>query len=88
MKASVIHTYIVYTLSQARLSQAALAKVCNCSPAMINYVITGRKQSPKIQHSIARFLGFSGWDQLTAAAYQFQSVVQASAYSTREASNA
>lgn len=72
-----VHTFIVYKLSRAGIPQASLAREFGVSPAMINYVITGRKQSPELQQKIARRMGFEDWASLEKAAGYFQEVVRA-----------
>lgn len=72
---SIQHTYIVFSLSKLHISQAEIARKCNVSPAMVNYVIRGSKKSPRIQATIASILGFTDWDQLMAAAYHFQIIL-------------
>lgn len=72
---SIQHTFIVYRLGKLHVSQADIARICNVSPAMVNYVIRGSKRSPRVQAVIASILGFADWNQLMAAAYHFQSIL-------------
>lgn len=69
------HTYIVYRLSRAHLSQTIAAKLCKTSPQMFNQVIRGVKTSGRIQKNIAYLLGFRSWEELENAADRFQEVV-------------
>lgn len=70
---SALHTYIVYSLSQRRISQTLAAKFCGCSVQFLNAVIQGKKKSMEIQHRLATdVLGLKSWDELEWKAIRFQ----------------
>ncbi|WP_320130271.1 helix-turn-helix transcriptional regulator [uncultured Sphaerochaeta sp.] len=63
-----LHTFIVLHLGELHISQSAIAKKCDCSVQMVNYVIMGRRKSASVQQKIARILGFPTWELLEDAA--------------------
>lgn len=70
-----LHTYLVYEIGLHGLSQAEIARRCGISRAMVNMVITGRKNSAMAQHKIATLLGLGSWGELVVAAELFQTLV-------------
>ena len=73
---SALHTYIVFQLGQRHISQAAIAACAGVTPAMVNYVLMGKRRSDRVQEVLLRVLGFSSWTELMRAAYRFQTTIQ------------
>ena len=72
---SVLHTYVVFQLGRRHVSQAAIAARAGVSPAMVNYVLMGKRKSGRVQNEIASVLGFRSWEELNAEACRFQRVI-------------
>ena len=71
-KDMVLHTYIVFMLGQKHISQASIATAVGMTPAMVNYVIMGKRRCKEIEAVILKIMDCPSWEHLKSDAHRFQ----------------
>ena len=70
-----LYTYLLFRLGQEGISQVAIAKASHRTPAMVNYVIRGKRRCEAVEAVLLRILGASSWTELQVRAGEFQEYI-------------
>lgn len=67
-----LYTYLVFMLGQKGVSQRRIAEASGKTPAMVNYVIRGKRRCRAVESVLMGLLGVNSWYEVLHSAHRFQ----------------
>ncbi len=75
MTSTYIHTFCMLRLRERGISLTGIANAIGCTPQLVSQVLLGKDRSERVEHALARIIGYPSWYDLDKAAQAFSAIL-------------